>query len=167
MTIGEARDLMAYDRWANGLVFDSASGLSEAQLRQVIPSSFPSIAATLAHIAFAEWLWLQRWLGQSPDKLPDWVFSADLPALRSQLTAIEGQQDAFMAGLTDADLDRALSYRTLAGQPHADRLSDVVRHVVNHSTYHRGQAATQFRQLDVAPPGTDFIAYVWRTRDGR
>ncbi|HUR21106.1 MAG TPA: DinB family protein [Vicinamibacterales bacterium] len=164
MTIGEARDLMAYNRWANGLVFDAAKGLTSEQYREAIPSSFPSVAATLAHIVSTEWVWLRRWLGESPTSGPEWVAAADLAELRTRLTTIESERDGFLAGLTDADLDQPMSYRTLAGQPHADRLSDVVRHVVNHSTYHRGQAATQFRQLDVAPPGTDFIAYVWKAR---
>ena len=164
MTIDEARDLIAFNKWANGLVFDVASSLSEEQLRHVIPSSFPSVGATVAHIVSTEWVWLQRFLGDSPDRFPTWVTSTDLPALRSLLTTIESDREAFLAPLTDADLERPISYRTLAGQPREDRLSDVVRHVVNHSTYHRGQAATQFRQLGIAPPGTDFILYVWNAR---
>ncbi|MEO7272434.1 MAG: DinB family protein [Vicinamibacterales bacterium] len=167
MTIGEARDLITFNGWANGLVFDAANGLSEEQLRHVIPSSFPSIGETLAHIVSTEWLWLQRLLGESPVSAPAWVTSADVPGLRSQLATVESQREAFLAGLTDADLDHPIAYRTLAGQPHDDRLSDVIRHVVNHSTYHRGQAATQFRQLGVTPPGIDFIAYVWRARTAR
>jgi uncharacterized damage-inducible protein DinB len=164
MTIGEARDLIAYNKWANGLIFDAAEPLSEEQLRQVIPSSFPSLNATLAHLASTEWVWLRRWLGESPSAAPEWVAGAALSELRSRLGTVENERDAFLANLTDADLDRPLAYRTLAGQPREDRLSDVIRHVVNHATYHRGQAATQFRQLGFAPPGTDFIAYVWRAR---
>src|SRR5215207_3439647 len=147
MTIGEARDLIAYNRWANRLLFDAAAGVSAAQLRQVIPSSFPSLIATLAHIVSTEWVWLRRWLWESPNGVPDWVAGADLSELRSQLTTVESERDVFVANLDDAALARVLAYRTLAGQPHEDRLSDVVRHVVNHATYHRGQAATQFRQL--------------------
>jgi len=164
MTVGEARDLIAYNRWANGQVFAAAAGLSEEQLTQVIPSSFPSVHATLAHIVSTEWVWLRRWLGESPASVPPWVATADLPDLRLRLTAVESEHDAFLSNLTDAGLEQVISYRTLAGQPHEDRLSDTLRHAVNHSTYHRGQVATQFRQLAIAPPATDFIAYVWRAR---
>jgi uncharacterized damage-inducible protein DinB len=52
-----------------------------------------------------------------------------------------------------------IEYRTLAGQSYRNSLADLVRHVVNHSTYHRGQAATQLRQLQVVPPSTDFVRY--------
>ena len=37
--------------------------------------------------------------------------------------------------------------------------AQMLRHVVNHSTYHRGQVTTILRQLGVPPPSTDLIAY--------
>jgi len=164
MTVGEARDLTAYNKWANGVVFSAAAGLSPDQLTHVVPSSFPSVRATLAHIVSTEWVWLRRWLHESPTSVPAWVASADLADLRVRLTAIEGEREAYLADLTDTRLEELISYRTLSGQPHDDPLGDTLRHVVNHSTYHRGQVATQFRQLAIAPPATDFIAYVWQGR---
>jgi uncharacterized damage-inducible protein DinB len=163
MTMDEARELFAYNRWANGLVFSASADLSADQLRRSVASSFPSVAASLAHVVSTEWVWLQRWLGESPTAVPTWV-SADLAELRARLTEVEGQSERFLAGLADADLARAISYRTLSGQAHADPLGHTVRHVVNHSTYHRGQVATQFRQLGVVPPATDFIAFVWQAK---
>ena len=164
MTIDEARELFAYNRWANDLVFGVAAGLSADQLHQRVASSFPSIGATLAHIVSTEWVWLQRWLGENPTAVPGWVSTADLAELRVRLTEVERESERFLAGLADGDLARAISYRTLSGQAHTDALGHVVRHVVNHSTYHRGQVATQFRQLGTTPPGTDFIAYVWQVK---
>src|SRR3954453_7923611 len=164
MTAGEARDLITYNRWANAQVFAAAAGLSEEQLTQLMPSSFPSVRATLAHIVSTEWVWLRRWFNESPTSVPPWMAAADLADLRARLTAVESEQQGFLADLTDAGLEQMISYRTVAGQPHEDRLSDTIRHAVNHSTYHRGQVATQLRQLAIAPPGTDFIAYVWRAR---
>ena len=51
-------------------------------------------------------------------------------------------------------------YRDPGGAEHLPRLGDQMRHVVNHSTYHRGQAATQLRQIGEVPPGTDLILYL-------
>ena len=103
MTLDEARELIAYDIWANGLVFAAASGLSEEQLRRDIPSSYPSVGATLAHIVSTEWVWLRRWLGESPRSAPAWVAAAELSELQSQMTAVESERGAFLAGLTDGD----------------------------------------------------------------
>lgn len=74
--------------------------------------------------------------------------------------ALEAERDAYLATPADGDVTRIVEYRTLAGNAYADRLGDLFRHVVNHSTYHRGQVATQLRQLGQAPPGTDLIAFL-------
>jgi uncharacterized damage-inducible protein DinB len=73
---------------------------------------------------------------------------------------VEDERGRYLAGLSDADLERIVEYRTMAGEAHADTLALLIRHVVNHSTYHRGQAATQLRQLGQAPPGTDLVKYL-------
>jgi uncharacterized damage-inducible protein DinB len=159
MTTGEVRELFAYDAWANGRAFDAVSALPEEQQGHSIASSFPSVAGTLAHIVGAEWVWLRRWQGESPSGYPDWVATPMLADLRARLTAVEQERDAFVAGLSEADLGRVVSYRTLSGQAFEDPLNNLMRHVVNHSTYHRGQVATQLRQLGLKPPSTDLIVF--------
>ncbi|MDD5544502.1 MAG: DinB family protein [Acidobacteriia bacterium] len=160
MTIGEVRELFAYDAWANARVFEAASALPTEELGHSVTSSFPSVGATLAHIVGAEWIWLRRWLGESPSSFPDWAAKAVLADLRARLSAVEQDRDAFVAGLSDADMDRVISYRTLSGQPYSDPLCQLVCHVVNHSTYHRGQMATQLRQLGFKPPSTDLTVFM-------
>lgn len=160
MTTGEARQLLAYDAWANGLVFEAVAESSEDQLIHLVASSFPSVLATLAHVVGAEWVWLRRWLGENPAGFPDWVATPALADLRVRLSAIERERESFVAGLSDADLSRVVTYRNLAGRAFSDPLDGLIRHVVNHSTYHRGQVATQLRQLGVTPPSTDLIVFL-------
>lgn len=160
MTTGEVRQLFAYDAWANGLVFEAAAALSEERAGHPLASSFPSVVATLAHVVGAEWVWMRRWLGDSPVGFPEWVATPVLDDLRARLSAVEREREAFVAGLSDADLGRVVAYRDLAGRPFAEPLDGLIRHVVNHSTYHRGQVATQLRQLGVTPPGTDLIVFL-------
>jgi uncharacterized damage-inducible protein DinB len=160
MTIDEARQLFAYGSWANALMFSVARGLSEEQFRARAASSFPSVAATLGHIVGAEWVWLRRWRGESPTTVPSWAPEPVLAELEAQLAAVEAERGSFLDPLSDADLDRVVSYRTMAGQAYSDPLGALIRHLVNHSTYHRGQLATQLRQLGVAPPSTDLIRFL-------
>jgi uncharacterized damage-inducible protein DinB len=127
-----------------------------------VASSFASVCGTLAHLVGAEWIWLRRWQGESPTTFPDWVATAALADLRSRLSAVEQEREALLAGMADADLDRPVSYRQLSGKAFSEPLGDLMRHVVNHSTYHRGQVATQFRQLGVKPPSTDLIVFLRR-----
>jgi uncharacterized damage-inducible protein DinB len=161
MSPEEARELYAYTKWANAAMFDAAAGLPLDALTAPAPASFPSVVSTLGHIVSAEWIWLRRWLGDAPTAAPVWVASTDLAELRARLSEIETQRDAFLTALTAADLDRLVSYRTLAGAPHADPLGVLLRHVANHSTYHRGQLSAQLRQLGHTPPSTDLIAFAW------
>ena len=70
------------------------------------------------------------------------------------------ERRAFIAGLTEERLRADLSYRLLNGTTSSDPLHLLLRHVANHSTYHRGQVATFLRQLGVTPPSTDLIRYV-------
>jgi uncharacterized damage-inducible protein DinB len=160
MTIQEARELFSYGAWANDLMFGAAEALPPDQLLATAASSFPTVRGTLGHIVGAEWIWLRRWLGESPSAAPVWAGESTLADLRGHLAALEAERDAYLATLADADLMRIVEYRTLAGNSYADRLGDLFRHIVNHSTYHRGQVATQLRQLGQAPPGTDLIAYL-------
>jgi len=160
MTIEEARELFGYSAWANGRMFDAAAALPAEHLSATIASSFPSILGTLGHIVGAEWIWLRRWHGDSPAATPAWVTGSSLSELRARLTELEAERDGFLGQLADADLERVVEYRRLSGEGYADPLAELVRHAVNHSTYHRGQLATLLRQVGVHPPGTDYIAYV-------
>lgn len=160
MTLDEIRDLYAYSAWANARTFDAVTALPRGVADAPVVSSFPSIRATLAHLVAAEWVWLRRWLGESPSETPLWAREADVPALRLELGAVESERARYLTRLTAIDLTRVLSYRNLAGEPHADALSGLLRHVVNHSTYHRGQVTTLVRQAGHTPPDTDLVIYL-------
>jgi uncharacterized damage-inducible protein DinB len=159
MTAEEVRSLYAYDEWANARLAGVIAGLSAEQLTAEIPSSFPSILGTFAHIVAAEWVWLRRWLGENPTAFPDWLAAPALGALRGKLAEVEAERAAFLGSLSDGDLDRPLDYKTLAGDPFRNRLGDLLVHVVNHSSYHRGQLATMLRQVGATPVATDFVVF--------
>jgi len=164
MTADEARELFAYGVWANGRAFDAVEALAPEQLTTPVASSFPSVRGTLGHVVAAEWVWLRRWLGESPSAMPAWVSDASLAELRVQLAAVEAQRDQYLETLSDSDLARVVEYRTLAGKVCSDPLAGLMRHLVNHSTYHRGQVATQMRHVGLVPPTTDLIEYMRRVK---
>ncbi len=159
MTAAEIRDLYAYNQWASSRLLEAIAGLSSEQLTAAIPSSFPSILGTFAHIVAAEWIWLRRWKGENPTAFPDWLAAPSLARVREKLAEVESERDAFLGSLADADLERPLDYRTLAGDPFRNRLADLLLHVVNHSFYHRGQLVTMLRQVGATPVATDFVVY--------
>src|SRR5688572_25937885 len=156
----DLRRLFAYNRWANLRLLDALEGLTPDELHSDLKSSFPTPLATALHAAGAEWIWLERWKGSSPTGFPEWGTIGSVPSLRQQWDALWADQQAYLASLTDGDEDRAVAFKTFKGEPDTRALGDLMRHVVNHGTYHRGQLVTMLRQLGKAPPSTDFVRWL-------
>jgi uncharacterized damage-inducible protein DinB len=159
MNAADIRSLFAYDRWANDKVIEAVAGLDPEQFVRTIPSSFPSVRETLAHLVSAEWLWLERWKGHSPKAMLDGKAFPSLDPLRRRWSEIASELEAFVGALEEQALGRTLSYVNLAGQRREYPLVRTMQHLANHSTYHRGQLTTLLRQLDVQPPATDLLVY--------
>lgn len=157
--LDEIRQLYAYDRWASARILAAAETLSDEAFQKDLGSSFPSVRDTLVHILSANWVWLSRWQGTSPRSMPEAWTTSTMPEVRMRWREIEAQQQAYLARLLEPELDRVVRYTNLAGTPYAEPLWQLLRHVVNHATYHRGQLTTMLRQLGAAPPATDLIEY--------
>ena len=159
MNADDARRLYAYTDWANDRILAVSAELSNEQLTRNIESSFSSIRGTLAHIAFAEWLWLQRWTGSSPMEMPPWAIEPALADLTESFRAIASDRRMYLAGLPDDGPDSLLHYRSTKGDPFSMPLRDLLVHCANHSTYHRGQVVTILRQVGATPPNTDYTQF--------
>jgi len=159
MNMSDVRPLFAYTEWANARIFECVDGLPEEQYTRTIESSFPSIAATLAHVISAEWVWLRRWKGESPLAVPDWAGGASREVLHGKLRDVEAERAAFLDTLTDDALTESFSYRSVKGDPFTRPLGITLQHVANHSTHHRGQLTTMLRQAGAVPPSTDFTLF--------
>lgn len=157
--LDEIRDLYAYNRWANDRILDAVGALTEEQRHREIGGSFPSLHQTLLHMLGAERVWLQRWKGDSPTTLLDGDLPSDLPTLRLHWSHTTQHVDTFLAGLTEQRLSDDIEYRSVAGVVYVAPLSQLMRHVVNHATYHRGQVTTLIRQLGGTPVSTDLVVY--------
>lgn len=155
----EIDELYEYNRWANQRVLEAAEGLSDEQLRRDLGSSFASVLATLEHMVLAEWIWLSRWRGTSPHGRPSGWELSTLAEIRERWAEIEADQLAFLTALSNEDLERPLAYRTTSGQAFTSPLAQLLRHVVNHASYHRGQVTTMLRQLGAQPPATDLVLF--------
>lgn len=158
MTPEDARTLYAYDAWANRRLLDACAALTPEQFTKDLGSSFRSVRDTMAHIMGAEALWLERFQGRtatlaSGDQFPD------LTSLRARWAEVERNLLAYVGGLSAGDLERSFDYRDLKGNPHTSLLWQTLQHVANHSTYHRGQVTTLFRQLGAKPIATDLIGF--------
>ena len=160
MTTDYIRILMDYNYWARDRALASAEHLSGEELSRSLGSSFGSVLDTLVHIYSAEWIWYRRWQGESPSARPDTSELVSVAALRDAWMALEAQIKAFVDALGPAGLHRMIEYKSLTGQSSTSPYWQMIVHVVNHGTYHRGQVATMLRQLGAKPAvSTDLIVF--------
>jgi uncharacterized damage-inducible protein DinB len=164
VNLPEVRSLFAYNEWANQRVFDTVGPLSEEQFARALSGSFSSIRDTLGHVVGVEWVWLRRWNGESPRSTPDWAKTPTVASLQAKLGEVEREREAFLASLSERDLDRGITYTNFAGEQWTYPLRDLLVHLVNHSTYHRGQIATMLRQVGAKAVATDYLVFKDQTR---
>ncbi len=159
MDLETIRELYDYNRWANARTLEAASQVAPEALVRELGGSFASLRGTLVHIYGAEWIWLERWRGTSPTALPLATDFPDVQAIRARWKEVERGQRAFLDGLDSARLGQPLTYTNLKGESWTYALWRALAHVVNHSSYHRGQVTTLLRQLGAAPSATDLLLY--------
>jgi uncharacterized damage-inducible protein DinB len=163
MTTDEVLELFAYNAWANRKIFDAAAGLPEEQYNRDLKSSHGGIHGTLAHIVWAEQLWLHRWLARPNPAVPQGKDLRDLDAVRARWEEVEAERGAFLKGLTPARLNEMQTVKPSTGGAYAHSFAQMLRHTVDHSTYHRGQVVTLLRQVGAVPPNTGLIVFYRRT----
>jgi uncharacterized damage-inducible protein DinB len=159
MTLAYLLKLYAYNHWANHRALDSAAQLSVEEFIRPIGSSFSSVRDTLVHILGAEWIWLMRWKGTSPKILLDSAQFPELSDLRTGWDDFEIEQMAYLEALAEEELARLIRFTNTKGEEWEYPLGEMMYHVVNHSTYHRGQIATMLRQLGHVPEATDLLLF--------
>jgi uncharacterized damage-inducible protein DinB len=151
--------LYDYNAWANHRALGASATLTEEQFTRDLGSSFRSVRDTLAHIMEVEWLYLERWNGRSPSTLPPAERYPNLASVTSRWEEIERDLNRFVATRNAADLAQRIDYCNTKRAAYSNPLWEMLRHLVNHSTYHRGQVATLLRQLGAKPASTDLILF--------
>ena len=160
MDVDEIRTLYSFNQWATNRLIDAARSLSAEDLMKDLGASYRSVHGTFVHTLWAEWIWLRRWRGESPKRVfPEHEFQ-NLHAVQSRWRDIDADRQDFLGALTEDRLRAPLSYENLRGQRCEYSLVHMMQHVVNHSSYHRGQVVTLLRILGYTPPSTDFLVYV-------
>jgi uncharacterized damage-inducible protein DinB len=152
--------LYQYNHWANTRILNAASKVTEKQF--LSPASYPhgGLRGTLTHILFAEWLWRNRWQGESP---PSGMKPEDFPTFDSLCARWEEEEKALkvlVESLTDEKLDAVFQYTTMRGIAMENILWHAMVHLVNHGTQHRSEAAAMLTELGHSPGDIDFIVFL-------
>ena len=160
MNLIEIQRLYDYNGWANERVLESLRPIGQDIFTSNKQASHASIRGIIAHIAAAEWIWLERWKGSSPvSLLPESEFET-VEVASQRLRTIDHDLHEFTSRLTQSDIDGSRGYMTTEGKAYSNVLSDMLLHLTNHSSYHRGQITTLLRQCGAVPQSTDFILFI-------
>lgn len=159
MTAQEVRLHLRYSGWASRKLLEAAQKLAPEESSRGMSVSHGSILGTLAHIHFADRIWYSRTVDPST-ALPPVIKAPTLESLAVEWAELQKKWEAWSESLTDADLERVASYKFTDGREGQNQVSQIILHLVNHATLHRGQVVAMLRQLGQKPPATDFIFYV-------
>ena len=146
---------LRYSAWATRRVVDSVTTLSHEELSRGLGSSYGGVRGSLEHIYQADAIWFDRLMGAPTSDLSKYVPSANF----SEWLALLDGYVKWAEGLAPADWDRIVSYRNVKGEGFQSPVWQIVLHVVNHASYHRGQITTMLRQVGRTPIETDLIMY--------
>ena len=160
MNLADLQTLLDYHYWARDRVLDAAATLTPEQFTRDLGSSFKSVRDTLAHLYSAEWAWYQRWHGTSPTAMLPFDRFPDVASIRIAWADHEANVRAFVNGLDEAGIGKVFEFRLLSGQESSAAFWQMLQHIVNHASYHRGQVTTMLRQLGAQPAKSmDMIAF--------
>jgi len=150
-----------YNIWANKRIIDTLLQLDEKQIDQKIESSFPSIGKTVYHLWSAEYIWLQRLQLAEQPVWVEGVFNGSFKEACALWQDVSLELRKFVADqYEDKSFSHVLQYYDRKKQSFKTPVCDVLMHLLNHATYHRGQLITMMRQCGVTKiPGTDFITF--------
>lgn len=145
--------MASYNAWANARLFRMAGALTDELYRKDVGAYFKSLHGTLNHILVADRIWMHRLtgLGQQPDKLNAILFD-DLSSLHAARIDEDNRILELVQSLAEPAFEQALDYRMMNGVHRRQRRREILAHVFNHQTHHRGQAHAILTLLGVKEP---------------
>ena len=149
----------AHNLWANKKIIETAILLSEEQINTEIVSSFPSVYKTFLHLMEVEYVWWER-LKLTEHDTPSGWFTGDFTELSKKLLELSRQWQEWIESANEVNITHVFAYQNSKKEHFKQPVYEMLLHLFNHQTFHRGQIITMLRQLglDKIPP-TDFIVF--------
>jgi uncharacterized damage-inducible protein DinB len=135
------------------------ANISSPEFETDLGGSFPTIKETLMHILWVELLFLRRWQGSSTVDLSQPPDLHGVEAIKAAWEKLEKERTHYLRELNEGKLDETIQFLNTRGQSISIELWQAIFQCANHSTFHRGQIVTKFRQLGKVPPLTDFVLF--------
>jgi uncharacterized damage-inducible protein DinB len=166
-TVHHARMIARYRLWADRLTFDAVAALPPGEATKERPTLFKTMVGTLNHNYVIDLIWQAHLEGR------DHGFTARNLVLHPELADLWQAQQAVNQWYIDwsdrqsqASLDEVVDFTFIGGEKGSMSRGDILLHVVNHATYHRGWVAEMFFQVPARNPTTDLPVFLSRGSGG-
>jgi len=158
VSVDTLRLQLDYSAWATQRLLDAAAKLSPEELARDFKTADKCVLDTLVHIYAADRIWLTRVLGETRATFVD-PEDRDLTVLQNEWPALNQRWKLWLRDFGDADVARNISFKDTRGNPYSQPVWQIILHLVNHGTHHRGQISGFLRAMGHTPPPLDLIAY--------
>jgi uncharacterized damage-inducible protein DinB len=159
--LANVRMLTRYAAWANSLLYASIAKLPPIELTRERQIVFGNLLRTLNHVYTMDLVWQAHLEGRPhgfTTRIPDVQRSlAELAAMQASLDA---WYIGYAAALSDSSGDEVVDFTFIGGGQGSMGRIDILLHVVNHTTYHRGHIAAMLYQIPAIPPTTDLPVFL-------
>jgi uncharacterized damage-inducible protein DinB len=165
--VADAKMLVRYNAWADKLIHGAVAALPAGEAEKPRQSVFKSMAHTLNHVYVIDRIFQAHLEGREHGyKARNTESHPPLPELWRLQQEIDDWYIRWTEGLSEAALGDKVSFTFVGGGEGVMTRGEILLHVVNHTTYHRGFVADFFYQVPARPPTTDhtvFLRDVWRS----
>lgn len=146
-----------YNTWATRRILDIILAMPEEKQMTKLASSFTSLFKTVLHMLDAENIWWQRMKMNERISIPSENFNGTMKEVADGLLQQSKLWEEWVSNASDLSLDHVFQYYNTKKEHFKMPVYQMLHHVFNHSTYHRGQLVNMLRQLGVEKiPQTDF-----------
>jgi uncharacterized damage-inducible protein DinB len=140
-------ELSEYNLWANSTVCGWLEKINDQQWTQPLISSFSCIQETILHICGAQQTWFERMNGMSAGQWIPNTFKGTKDDHIDLLKKTSAQLNRFVNAFDENMLETGLFFKRLNGEENLMPYYQILLHVFNHSSFHRGQLVTMLRQV--------------------
>jgi uncharacterized damage-inducible protein DinB len=153
------RTHLDYTGWASARLVEAAGQLTSDELTRDFATSDKSVLGTLVHCFAADRVWMGRIAGDPPAKFIDPEKDMHLAVLQNDWRPLMEKWLAWTSSLTAESAIAEVTWKDAKGNTLSSPAYQIVLHVVNHGTHHRGQVSGFLRAMGKVPPSLDLARY--------
>jgi uncharacterized damage-inducible protein DinB len=153
------QQMFDYIYWGDNEIMAASRTVPDEGYYKEQQISAGSVHKLLVHCMAAQWIWLSRWRGEHPARLENHEDYPTRDALMERWPLVHSAITDFLGMQSPKALAREIQYRNTRGEMFSLPLCDLMQHVLDHATYHRGQLNSMIKRAGGQPVNISYQAY--------